>query len=73
MNDEEIDAALLKLRKLVMGKIRCNQCTMTFRREDRPRGNNYRCPDCNRPFWAVNPGEGKPTICGISDRQAAEW
>ena len=40
-----------------MEKIRCSQCTMTFRREFRPRANNHRCPDCKRPFWEVDPGD----------------
>ena len=56
-----------------MEKIRCSQCTMTFRREFRPRANNHRCPDCKRPFWEVDPGQSHAVICGISDRQATEW
>ena len=54
-------------------KIRCGQCTMTFRRGKKlPRAHNHRCPECKRPFWECESG-GKLIICGISGRQAAEW
>ena len=57
----------------MMERIRCGQCTMTFRRENRPRAKNYRCPDCKRPFWDARKAETNLIICGISDRQATEW
>ena len=57
----------------MMEKIRCGQCTMTFRREFRPRADNHRCPDCRRPFWVVAARDDNTVICGISDLQATEW
>ena len=54
-------------------KIYCGQCTMSLRRENRPRAKNYRCPDCKRPFWEAMTAKKNLVICGVSDRQATEW